>query len=199
MDKIFIQSLVNAPPPPDWILERAQAARADGIPNQVTMNNWGDDFIHRPLYKDGQVYKNSFNVSVFLDDDCLTWAKEHVTPMAKDIRSTSTKYGLERCGAHIDRTRDYTLIYLLETGGDDHQTVFYKEQHHDDLFRPREYHVDDYDKLQVLKVIKQTPHRWNLVQARILHSIENIKLGRYSIQISLDDISGLKLTDEIYL
>jgi hypothetical protein len=95
--------------------------------------------------------------------------------------------GFARCGAHIDRTRNYTLMYLLETGGDDHQTVFYQENGVDELFRPKEYHVDNYDDLSIVSVIRLEVNKWNLLQARILHSVENIAQGRKSIQISLDD------------
>lgn len=200
MDNIFIYSLLDAPAPPAWILERAQAARADDVPNQVTMNNWGDDFVHRPLYKDGKTYRNSFNISVFLDDECLSWARTNITKSAKDIRSTITRPGLERCGAHIDRTRNYTLMYLLEDGGDDHSTVFYREKGTDELVRPREYHVDDYDQLDEIKRVKLKLNSWNLVQARVLHSIENISNGRVSIQISLDNMpDDLLLVDPVFL
>ena len=187
MPDIFIHGIVDAPPPPSWLIDRADSMVSNGVPTQATMNNWGDDFTARPLYKDGHVYNNAFNHSIFLDDECLLWGRNNVTKFAKDIRSTSTLPGLERCGAHIDRTRNYTLLYLLENGGDNHQTVFYQEKGVDELFRPREYHVDNYDDLSVVSVVKLELNKWNLLQARILHSIENITRGRRSIQISLDD------------
>jgi hypothetical protein len=187
MSDIFIHGIIDAPLPPQWLIDKADNLIKNGVPTQATMNNWGDDFTARPLYKDGNVYNNAFNHSVFLDDECLSWGRDNITKLAKDIRSTATLPGLARCGAHIDRTRNYTLMYLLETGGDDHQTVFYQEKGVNELFRPNEYHVDNYDNLSVVSVIRLEPNKWNLLQARILHSIENITRGRRSIQISLDE------------
>lgn len=196
----LLYTLVDLPIPPDWLLQKSSTARTNGSATQATMNNWGDDFTARPLHKDGKVYKNAFNHSVFLDDAALSWARENITNLAKDIRSTSTLPGLERCGAHIDRTRNYTLMYLIEPGGNDHCTVFYREKGVDDLYRPREYHVDDYDRLIELKRVKLKCNAWNLVSARILHSIENITNGRYSIQVSLDDLDpGFKFINPVYL
>lgn len=200
MDNIFLYSVIDAPNPPEWLLELSENARTDGTPTQATMNNWGDDFTARSLYKDGKTYSNAFNHSVFLNEDALRWARENITNLAKDIRSTSTLPGLERCGAHIDRTRNYTLMYLIEPGGDNHSTVFYKEKGVDELYRPREYHVDDYNQLIELKRVRLKTNVWNIVSARILHSIEDIPNGRYSIQISLDDLDpDFKLVDPVYL
>ena len=187
MPDIFIHGIVDAPPPPQWLIDKADQLAATSVPNQATMNNWGNDFTARPLYKDGTVYHNAFNHSVFLDEECLTWSRANITKRAKDIRLSATLPGLARCGAHIDRTRNYTLMYLLETGGDDHQTVFYQEKGVNELFRPKEYHVDNYDDLSIVSVIRMEVNKWNLLQARILHSVENIIQGRRSIQISLDD------------
>jgi hypothetical protein len=199
----FIYALVDAPSPPDWLLQHANNMFDQGPPLQALqaqMNNLDDDgYSARKLRYNGKTSPNAFNHCYFLDQASLDWAKKNITEMSKDIRIASTLPGLERCGAHVDRIRNYTLIYLLETGGPDHKTVFYREKGQNALFRPGGYHVDDYSNLDHIIEIKQIPMRWNLVQAKILHSVENILEGRKSIQISLDDISGLKLLDAIYV
>jgi len=187
MHNIFIHGIIDAPAPPQWLIDKADNIVAAGTPTQAIMNNWGDDFTARPLYKDGVIYRNAFNHCTYLDEECLTWSRENVTKRTKDIRLAATVPGLARCGAHIDRTRNYTLMYLLETGGDDHQTVFYQEKGIGELIRPEKYHVDNYDDLSIVSVIRLQVNKWNLLQARILHSVENIAQGRRSIQISLDD------------
>lgn len=196
----FIYSLVRAPEPPTWLLERALSAMHDSTRiTQADMANWSRDSTERTLHDNGKIYENAFNHSCFLDQECHEWARENITHNIKDVRIAFTKPQLERCGAHVDRTRDYTLIYLLQTGGDAHRTVFYREKGQQELLRPRAYHVDDYANLDpVSEVVLQT-RQWNLVQAQILHSIENIPLGRVSIQISLDDPLGLHLVDPIFI
>jgi hypothetical protein len=192
---ILLYSEVQAPDPPQWLLDIAQSSKTSSN-TQAAMNNWSDDYTARPIYKDGKMYNNAFNHSVYLNDDCLAWARQNVTRAAKDIRIAATKTGLERSGAHIDRTRNYTLMFLLEPGGPDHETVFYKERGVEEIVRPNTYHVDHYDQLEVLRKFKLKINAWNLVQARVLHSIENISQGRSSIQISLDKIdSDLILTN----
>jgi len=186
---------VVADPPPDWLLNQALKRKSSGI-NQATMNNWGSDFTERSLHKNGSIFINAFNHSVFLNHDCLSWAQEFITLNAKDIRITSTYPGFERCGPHIDRTRNFTLMFLIQTGGDHHETVFYKEKNTLDLVRPKGYHVDDYDKLDQIKTIVLQKNAWNLINGRILHSIEYIIDGRISIQISMDELDpNLILTD----
>jgi len=192
---ILLYSKVLAPEPPSWLLENAANLKTTSK-TQAMMNNWGDAYTARLLYKDGKSYSNAFNHSVFLDNKCLVWARENITRSAKDIRITTTKSGLERCGAHIDHTRNYTLMFLLESGGPNHETVFYKEKGCNEVIRPKKYHVDNYDQLEVLERVKLKINAWNLVQARVLHSVENIIQGRTSIQISIDYIdSDLILTD----
>lgn len=197
--KHFIHAIADAPAPPDWILDQAKNIDRN---TQAEMNNWGSDFTERPLHHSTGVYNNAFNHSIYLDDAALAWARENITSETKDIRISWTYPGLARCGAHIDRTRDYTLMYLLETGGDDHETVFYQEQGIDELYRPNAHHVDDYSKLTRLASVRLQVGRWNLLQAKILHSIENISQGRRSIQISLDtwpvDIQE-RLSNDTYL
>jgi hypothetical protein len=197
--KHFIHAIVDAPVPPDWLLD--QAKNIDRT-TQAEMNNWGTDYTQRDLYHPTGVYNNAFNHSIYLDDAALAWTRENVTPEAKDIRISWTYPGLARCGAHIDRTRNYTLLYLLETGGDNHETVFYQEQDVDELYRPHGYHVDDYGKLTRIAGAKLQVGRWHLLQARILHSIENISRGRRSIQVSLDAwpfVDNQRLSEDMYL
>lgn len=201
MDKVLLYSLIDAPTPPDWMIAHAkdQNPYGKGKLTENVMNDHGDAFTHRPLYKDGTVYTNSFNWSTYMNDESLEWAKKYVTAQTKDVRSVNTTPGRYRNGPHTDRSRDFTIIYLLESGGDDHETVFYKERGQDQLVRPRATHVDDYNNVEKIASFKLAVNRWNIVQGLVLHSIENIPEGRFSIQLSIDDIADdLVLSDPVY-
>lgn len=195
---MLLHALIDAPGPPQWLLAEAAQFVNQGNPTQATLNNWREDFTARPLHLAGVAYKNAFNHSCFLSDRSLSWTRSSITPLAKDIRITFTQPGLERCGPHVDRTRDYTLMYLLKTGGQDHSTVFYREKNQQVLIRERAYHVDDYDCVERIAHVQQTTGHWNLVQSRVLHSIENIQDGRVSIQISIDAIDDLVYTNPLW-
>lgn len=186
LSNFFLCSEVVAPPVPQWMLDQAYYQR-ETKRTQAELNNWGDDFTSRSLHKDGQVYKSAFPHGVFLDGDCIAWAQANIISNFNDIRITSTLPGHERCGAHTDRTRNYTLMYLLESGGNDHETVFYKEKGVDELIRPNAYRVDDYECLEIISKVSLKIDTWYLLSARVLHSIENIADGRTSIQISLNE------------
>lgn len=188
LSNFFLYSEVVAPSVPQWMLDQAYYQKATKI-TQAEMNNWGDDFTARSLHKEGKVYKSAFPHGVFLDGDCVDWVRNNVISSFNDIRITSTLPGHERCGAHTDRTRNYTLMYLIETGGDHHETVFYKELGVDELIRPNAYRIDNYQQLEIISKIKLKTNVWYLLSARVLHSIENITNGRTSIQISLNDLS----------
>lgn len=183
MPDIFLHGIVDAPSPPEWIIEKARSISVD---KKDIMNDWGSEYVDRTLQKDGQSFVNSFNRSLYLDDECLAWARENVTKHALDIRSTYTLPGLDRNGPHIDRTRFYTLIYLLQGGGPDHRTVFYRENGVEEYYRPLGYHVDDYSQVTQVAEVKLTENKWNLLEGRVLHSIENIPNSRKSVQVSLN-------------
>lgn len=192
---IFIHGILDAPDPPDWMLQKAECFDETAI-----MNNWGDSYTNRILIKNGKTYNNAFNRSNLLGEDELTWVKNNISHLALDVRISRTQPGLERCGAHIDKTRNYTLVFLLDTGGPDHRTVFYKEKGVDELHRPLLYHVDDYDNLVEIKSIQLQQFKWNLLNARVLHSIENITEGRKSIQVSFNDFDkGFKFLNLEYV
>lgn len=198
--KHFLYGQVDAiAPTPDMQDSAYQLIESDTV-RQAEMNNWGRDFTDRTLYHPAGASINSFNHGIFLDTSTEIWARENVNANFKDIRVSYTDVGRPRCGCHIDRTRNYTLIYLMQSGGPDHMTVFYREHGSDDLIRPPAHRVDHYDQLQEIGRCKLPLNTWMLLNARILHSIENISLGRISIQMGFDDFPhDLKLIDPVYV
>jgi hypothetical protein len=199
-EKVLLYGVIDAPSPPDWMLGEAQKLSTKGKNVPGVMNNHGDEFTKRLLYKDGKSYINSFNWSASMSEDALIWARQNIAVNAKDVRSVNTVPGLERNGPHVDRSRNITLIYLLETGGSEHQTVFSREKGHKDLIRPWGTHVDHYDRLEELVAVRLKLNRWNLLYGGVLHSIENISEGRFNIQVSLDFLpTDIKVDMGVYI
>jgi hypothetical protein len=186
--QILLYGLINAPSVPEWMLQEARDLSTQGKNSDRVINNHGDDFTRRTLYKNGQAYTNSFNWSSMMSDHSLAWVRSNVAANAKDVRSVNTTPGLERNGAHCDRSRVMTMIYLIDSGGADHQTVFYREKGVTDLIRLAGTHVDNYNGLEQLASVRLQLNRWNLLYGKVLHSIENIPQGRFSIQVSLDEL-----------
>lgn len=185
MQDIFIAGQALLPTPPSWLLTQALEALAAGQPTQAALNNWPTAYTERTLIKSGVERVNAFNHSIFLDDAALAWARSNISPEVIDIRLVFTRSGLESSGPHTDGTRARTLIYLLETGGPNHQTVFYQERNCAALERPPAYRVDDYSQLDVIYSLQLAVDTWTLLNATVIHSVENISQGRLSLQISL--------------
>ena len=107
-------------------------------------------------------------------------AKSYTKP--DDIRDTR--------GAHADCTRSYVLIYLLESGGENHRTVFYQEKDKP-LIRENCYACHDHGLLTEVGSVKIPLRKWILLNSVVLHSVENIPNPRISIQVGLHNIDGV--------
>lgn len=88
-------------------------------------------------------------------------------------------------GAHTDFTRDYVLMYNLDTGGESAELVFWKEKNQD-LIRPRGTQCGDYQNLEMVSRVTGPSNVWYLANTRILHSTENVTGRRLNLQISFD-------------
>jgi len=87
---------------------------------------------------------------------------------------------------HTDRTRNWTWMWILDAGGANVSTVFWQEQGHD---RDREpgYYPQSYDNLEELETHVLPSNRWVLLNAKVIHSVENLQHTRKSIQVGFWD------------
>lgn len=194
-NKILLWGVVDAPAAPQWMIDESMELIAYEQHTEICMNSdFGDEYKYRDLFKDGKIYKTAFNNCRYLSQLAYKWVLENISKNAKDSRISFTLPNLERCGPHVDSTRDYTLMYVLKPGGQGHETVFYREKEHDDLIRPLRYTVDHYDSVERIGGIQIPIQTWVLLNSRVLHSVENIGEGRVSIQCAFDDISGLEFS-----
>lgn len=84
---------------------------------------------------------------------------------------------------HTDRAREFTLIYLLEGGGENHRTVFYNTKNHKNIDRMMTF---EYSELIECDSIVIPIKQWTLLNAQSIHSVENIPQTRIAIQLSFD-------------
>ena len=86
---------------------------------------------------------------------------------------------------HVDNSRHYSLNYVITTGGDNVVTNFYQEDgelvQRDNAFK----FVNDYANLNIIDSVKIPAGRWVLLNARVIHGVNNLRTERNSIQISL--------------
>lgn len=205
MKEIFISAQIDAPGPPDWldqrILSKISSLGDDTVDallkeNKLRLPSYmdkrGKDYTERVLHHPLGDSVTAFTNTMFFEDDMTQWAQKNVIANAKDMRYTFTTPGRPRLGPHIDQTRNYTLLYIVKTGGDGAKTVFYKEKNHDSLIRENGYHVNDYNQLEEIISLVIPVGKWTLINARVLHSVENIVEGRRSFQIALDEMPPIE-------
>jgi len=91
---------------------------------------------------------------------------------------------------HSDRERLTALNYIIDEGGEDVITSWYKENNKE-LFRERKTSGGqsdsgfvNYQNLELLKSAKLEKNCWYIIDTRILHDVDNITGTRKSISIS---------------
>ena len=132
-----------------------------------------------------------------VDEELKRWAYENITDTdVVHVRISAIKADDDHdtCGAHVDRAREYALLYVTEDGGPDNKTMFYQEQGQP-IIREKAARCNDHDKLIELDGISIPPRTWCLLNVRVMHGVRNLNSRRVSIQVGLDSLHGLKLEE----
>ena len=129
--------------------------------------------------------------SIGSNERVTQWVNENIAPGYSGIEAAWSTAGLDNLRVHTDRARDYGVLYILDTGGDNVTTSFYQEKGQP-LIRDRRTHVDDYDLLDLLESAVFEKNRWILLYNRVLHNAANITKNRLYIQISYDSFDQIK-------
>lgn len=165
-------NLTGLPPVPPELIE------ADLGPAYVT------SVPGRTLSRAGQELSAGVYTGNEISDQLIQWLRDNIIDeWATAGYSTITPPCL---GPHMDRTRFYTLQYVLDTGGDAVSTVFYRARSEDlEIDTGRGLYFNDYTKLEPYEVVRVQAGQWYLINGREIHSVENIQRPRTAIQIGL--------------
>lgn len=89
---------------------------------------------------------------------------------------------------HVDRSRDYVLIYVVEPGGSDVRTKFYK-YYDKPLELPREmaFQTLTTEGAELVDEVKIPVGRWAFLNGKTAHQVTNLESERVSIHLSLDE------------
>jgi len=159
----------------------------------------GSEYLDRTVVHPDGACVAAFNNTVLCDDRLLAWARNNISADAKDMRFTHTTPGRQRLGPHCDMTRNWVMIWLIETGGSEHRTVFYRQRSTGILQGGANYHVDDYSDLEEIASMQVPCGAWTLLNACVLHSVENIVQGRCALHISFDVRPDVKILDPCFV
>lgn len=146
--------------------------------------DWRGEISYHRSGSDGVAKKLTKAVA---DDELKIWIYNNITQESQSIafcKSVNDTPESSNVIAHTDRHRIFTLMYLLESGGNDHATVFYRVKNPKVKTMPN-MSFNDYDQLEEVDRISIPLNTWILLDAQQPHSIENIPGTRLSIQVGL--------------
>ena len=172
---MYYQILPQLPHPPESLLIETQ---------NIVKKHDLEYYVANVGRKLGENYKKY--PRTVLTPQLVDWLKENISDSATEyaLSVSIVEPGVDTLKPHTDRMRNYTLMYLLNTGGENHRTVFYK--HFDSNFvieRKQNFQYSDIIEVDSIQVPLRT---WTLLNAQAIHSVENIPGMRLAIQLSLE-------------
>jgi hypothetical protein len=123
-------------------------------------------------------------------DNNLSWAKNlsKKIQIAEAIDSVNATHAV-----HSDINRSWALNYMIELGGNNAWTSWYKEKEKPLYrFRDRDIFQSDngfvrYENLDSICSVKLKKFKWYLIRVDIMHDVHQIKNRRSSLTISIKD------------
>lgn len=188
------------PHPPQHIIDSVNLERALGKRDagEVTAEKNMDHgyFVQRVAKNwDGHNYVAAANYRT-ANDLFRDWTRENIASEFVDagVNFTvindfpDTGVGVSTA-AHTDIVKDFTAIYLMQTGGLNDElppTVFWQEKG-EELYRPPQTQGLDKSKLDEVARVEIPLNTWCIIEARVLHGVEHLFKNRIAFQISFID------------
>jgi hypothetical protein len=189
--------LYDLPSVPAKFEAEAMAALTAPDNKDITPNDLRPAYKHRKLYRNDQEFPSTRTIRHELSDEFKDWVRENIVDSWTEVSVSVTPASIgHTMGAHTDWTNEFRLIYVLQEGGADCQTIYYQEKGKP-YFRPgREWlNIDNFDLLDVRERIQMPKGHWCLTNTQYLHGVENITEDRIAIHVGLLTDQNIKTTD----
>jgi hypothetical protein len=138
----------------------------------------------KQAYRWIQPMASNGNVRHCFSCEVSNWIKQNVISEFHETNS-GVMFFDEPQLPHTDVTRDFVLLFNLEAGGLDSELCFWQEKGKAKV-RERMVAVERGPHLSMIDRIKGPFNTWYLVNARIIHSVENADALRLNLQVSFD-------------
>jgi len=120
-------------------------------------------------------------------EDWDAWVRENIVDDFIESGLRVSEPVSDTHGAHTDPLRKWKLYYLIERGGEDATTCFYRE-----TGQPVIRDLDDgsvvcnnMDELEVIDRVQWPMNQWVLLNTMIIHGVEGIQGYRYNFTVSI--------------
>jgi hypothetical protein len=182
------------PHPPQHFIDRAiQFANEGSEGKRKNMNTayypgGVETHVDRSVTLEGETYSSRYQVGYELGKDFDQWVRENIVSdfVNATVRRSEGKSPLH--GAHIDNSRRWAIWYMLERGGEDSRTRFYKLPGHPTEW-PLEHRVfNNMDELVEFDSVKWPVNQWFVINTSIIHAITDVTGARTSLQVGVMDI-----------
>jgi hypothetical protein len=175
------------PPLPQWIEDKVY--EVDTTDNSKWLNPQTPEYADRLLARtDGTTAQAQLFKRYNVGDDVRQWALKNISDKIVDCGMSITTDFQNRniVGPHADKTRKYTLLYVLDQGGPNVETVWWQEQGFP-IVRERGEASLDYTKMRKLDSLVIPQRHWILIHSSVMHSVENLQHQRIAFQASFNE------------
>jgi hypothetical protein len=180
---------LNFPPIPEYIINSLESSLIDN----TIVDDIGYEKKH--IKNNKQLTACRYSMGNVVNEELTSWLEQNIP----DITSRfNILYQTQRSNnnipsthiVHTDRLRLTALNYIIDTGGSNVVTSWYKEDGKN-LHRLQktpgsqsDSGAVDYKNLQLLESVNLEKNNWYIINTRILHDVDNITDTRKSISIS---------------
>jgi hypothetical protein len=180
---------LNFPPIPDYIVNSLESSLIDNI----IVDDIGYEKKH--IKNNKQLTACGYSMGNIVNEELTSWLEENIPDISSRFNILyQTQFSLDNTPSthivHTDRLRLTALNYIIDTGGSDVVTSWYKEEGKN-LHRLQktpgsqsDSGAVDYKNLQLLESVILEKNNWYIIDTRILHDVDNITATRKSISIS---------------
>jgi hypothetical protein len=195
----YTYKVLDIPQVPDYLVKQALEIVAEDSKKKDIANWHGlpgySEYRHRKVqHLNGHVFITVGTTRYRVSEEFEEWVRENFSGTKTTLCGVSVMdvNHSKTMAPHVDTSRNYTIQYLLDTGGSNVETVWWKE-HGKPVVRPdlrQNYDpsstIQDYSNLVEIDRIKAEPNVWISLHSAILHSIENLETPRIAFQVGAD-------------
>lgn len=189
MNYSYFYKKLDFPPIPKKILDNIESS----LTNIITIDDIGYGRVH--IKNDKKLTACGYSMADVVNEDLRIWLEENIPNIETRFnilfQTQNSKNNLPSTHiVHTDRERLTALNYIINEGGDDVITSWYREVNKNLLREKKESGSQSdsgsvyYKDLTLLKSVRLKKDHWYIINTRILHDVDNIEDVRKSLSIS---------------
>jgi len=180
--------MTHLPRPPAHFIQQAHKIAQDhSLPDSVAHMSAPEHRV-RSIVKNRVTKQSRCQQSREMGVDWTQWVRDNIV---NEFLETGVRVSLpvsDTHGAHTDPLRKWKLYYLLERGGDQAVTKFYRQPGFPIVRDLSDEHVivNSMDDLEEIDSVQWPLNQWVLLNTMILHSVEQVPDLRYNFTVSIN-------------